>query len=74
MVRAPLPAASSDLGHRDGAVFGVNSGGHFTLQFTVGFHLVNLSCGLSNGNADWTPEDMRSRLEPLAAAIAARMA
>jgi hypothetical protein len=58
----------------DGAVFGVNGGGHFTLQFTVGFHLVDLSCGLSNGNADWTPEDMRSRLQPLAAAIAARMA
>lgn len=58
----------------EGAVFGVNSGGHFTLQFTVGFHLVALNCGLSNGNADWTPEDMRSRLEPLAAAIATRMA
>jgi len=58
----------------EGAVFGVNSGGHFTLQFLAGFHLVALNCGLSNGNADWTPEDMRSRLEPLAAAIATRMA
>jgi hypothetical protein len=56
----------------DGAVFGIDSTS-FTLQFTDGFHLVTVDCGLSNGNADWTPADMRARLEPLATAIAARM-
>lgn len=57
----------------DAAVFGVGGTSHFTLQFTVGSHLVTVNCGLSNGNADWTPADMRARLEPLATAIAARM-
>ena len=71
---ARVDGAVTVPGVGDGAVFGVNSGGHFTLQFTAGFHLVALNCGLSNGNSDWTPEDMRSRLEPLAAAIVTRMA
>lgn len=57
----------------DGAVFGAGSSSRFTLQFTAGFHLVTVDCGLSNGNADWTAEDMRARLEPLATAISTRM-
>lgn len=56
----------------DGAVFGV-AGSRFGLEFAKGFHQVRVDCGLSNGNADWTPADMRARLEPLAAAVAARM-
>ncbi|WP_141976471.1 hypothetical protein [Saccharothrix saharensis] len=56
----------------DGAVFGVAASA-FTLEFTRGSHQVRIDCGLTNGNADWTPADMRARLEPLAAAIAARM-
>lgn len=67
-------AEAVDLpGIGDKAVFGIGSASAFTLQFTAGFHLVTVDCGLSNGNADWTAADMRSRLEPLAAAIAARM-
>ncbi|OZM71435.1 hypothetical protein CFN78_19990 [Amycolatopsis antarctica] len=58
----------------DTAVFGVvRAGGAFSLQFTAGFHLVTVDCGLSNGNAEWTGADMRARLEPLAKAIAGRV-
>lgn len=71
--RALIAEAVDIPGLGDAAVFGIGSGSHFTLQFTSGFHLVTIDCGLSNGNADWTPEDMRSRLEPLAQAIAGRM-
>ncbi|KRF20275.1 MULTISPECIES: hypothetical protein [unclassified Nocardioides] len=34
---------------------------------------VELTAGLSNGNADWTPADMRKRLVPMAEKIVARM-
>ncbi|OLR93081.1 hypothetical protein [Actinokineospora bangkokensis] len=65
--------AQQDLpGVGDAAVFGIR-GDRFTLLFTSGVHLVQIDCGLSNGNADWTPADMRQRLEPLAKAIAGRM-
>lgn len=56
----------------DGAVFGTGRSA-FVLEFTRGFHQVRIDCGLSNGTAAWTPADMRARLEPLAAAVAARM-
>ncbi len=70
--RGRIDAAVDLPGIGDAAVFGIVSG-RFTLQFTSGFHLVTVDCGLSNGNADWTPADMRTRLEPLAKAIAGRM-
>ncbi|MFD7659052.1 hypothetical protein ACFV4N_34165 [Actinosynnema sp. NPDC059797] len=70
--RRDLRGAVDLPGLGDGAVFGV-AGSRFSLAFTKGFHQVRVDCGLSNGNADWTPADMRARLEPLAAAIAARM-
>ncbi len=71
--RERIDGAVDIPGIGDGAVFGTGSSSHFTLQFTAGFHLVTVDCGLSNGNADWTAEDMRSRLEPLATSIAGRM-
>ncbi|WP_344038882.1 hypothetical protein [Saccharothrix xinjiangensis] len=70
--RRDLAGAVEIPGVGDGAVFGAGPSA-FSLQFTHGFHQVRVDCGLSNGNADWTPADMRARLEPLAAAIAARM-
>ncbi|MFC4859413.1 hypothetical protein [Actinophytocola glycyrrhizae] len=71
--RERIDGAVEIPGIGDGAVFGVGSASHFTLRFTAGFHLVTVDCGLSNGNADWTAEDMRGRLEPLATSIAERM-
>ena len=70
--RERIDGAVDIPGIGDGAVFGVNSG-RFTLRFTSGFHVVTINCGLSNGNADWTAADMRSRLEPLATSVATRM-
>ncbi|MFC5289571.1 hypothetical protein ACFPM7_21160 [Actinokineospora guangxiensis] len=71
--RENIDLAETISGIGDGAVFGVR-GNRFTLVFTSGPHSVVIDCGLSNGNADWTPADMRQRLEPLAKAIAERMA
>ncbi|WP_367127723.1 hypothetical protein [Saccharothrix sp. HUAS TT1] len=70
--RRDVAGAVDIPGLGDGAVFGVVASA-FTLEFTHGVHQVQISCGLTNGNADWTPADMRARLEPLAAAVAARM-
>jgi hypothetical protein len=70
--RGNVALAETISGVGDGAVFGVK-GSRFTLVFSSGPHLVVIDCGLSNGNADWTPADMRQRLEPLAKAIAERM-
>ncbi|MGM1065667.1 hypothetical protein [Saccharothrix sp. Mg75] len=70
--RRDIAGAVDVPGVGDGAVFGVAASA-FTLEFTRGFHRVRVDCGLTNGTADWTPADMRARLEPLAAAIAARM-
>lgn len=57
----------------DAAVYGIRDSSAFTLKFVSGVHLVSVDCGLSNGNSDWTPADMRERLEPLAKAVAGRM-
>lgn len=70
--RRGITAAADIPGLGDGAVFGVDNSA-FVLVFTRGFHQVRVDCGLTNGNANWTPADMRARLEPVAAAIAARM-
>ena len=70
--RDRVEQAQTLSGIGDGAVFGIK-GGRFTLAFSSGPHLVVIDCGLSNGNADWTPADMRQRLEPLAKAISERM-
>jgi len=70
--RRDISGAVDLPGLGDGAVFGV-AGSAFALVFTKGAHQVRVDCGLTNGNADWTPADMRARLEPVAAAIAARM-
>ncbi|MDQ2586581.1 hypothetical protein [Saccharothrix yanglingensis] len=71
--RRDIQGAVDVPGVGDGAVFGVADSSSFRLEFTKGFHRVRVDCGLTNGNADWTPADMRERLEPIAAAIAARM-
>ncbi|MFD1151787.1 hypothetical protein [Saccharothrix hoggarensis] len=70
--RRDIAGAVDVPGVGDGAVFGAGRSS-FSLVFTKGFHQVRIDCGLSNGNADWTPADMRARLEPLAAAVAARV-
>lgn len=70
--RSDVAGAVDVPGLGDGAVFGVAASA-FALEFTHGFHQVRIDCGLTNGNSDWTPADMRARLEPLAAAVAARM-
>ncbi|MGX7826263.1 hypothetical protein ACTG9Q_14335 [Actinokineospora sp. 24-640] len=70
--RGDIDGAADIPGIGEKAVFGVGNPSYFSLLFTVGPHLVRVDCGLTNGTSDWTPKDMRDRLEPLAKAIAAR--
>ncbi|MFT7840266.1 hypothetical protein Q5530_29340 [Saccharothrix sp. BKS2] len=70
--RRRLAGAVDIPGLGDGAVFGTNTS-LFSLEFTTGFHQVRIDCGLTNGTSDWTPDDVRARLEPIAAAVLARM-